>query len=107
MCSPNRALATLASLGYRNLRQNNARDLVARVADPDFSPSDAVALELLRPGLGIDRENGIELWGDDQAQSVSCEKAIGRHQSVHPELHRLARFHQPPLGTAIPVARAL
>src|SRR3954451_10152216 len=107
MCSPNRALATLASFGYRNHRQNNARDLVARVADPDCSRSDAVALELLRPGLGIEREHGIELWGDDQAQSVPWEKAIGRRQPVHMELDRLARFHQPPLGTALPIARAL
>src|SRR4051794_35497346 len=79
MCSTNRSLATAlspASLRDRNHWQNNARDPVGRVFDPDLPRSDAVALELLHAGLRIDREQRIELRGDDEAQSVPREKAI-------------------------------
>src|SRR3954466_3600607 len=71
MWHPKRRLATgdcPLSLGYSNHRQHNAGDTIGRVCNPDLPHPDAVALELLHAGLRIDREHGIELGGDDQAQ---------------------------------------
>src|SRR3954462_6095924 len=75
--------------------------------DRDFSSSRTVALEFLGASLRVDREERIELWGDHDPEPMACQKAVRRHQPIHPEAPRLARPPQTAARTSRSVARPL